>query len=226
MAILPSLVFAQESEPKERLFSVGLTYSPNYSYRHLSYGSESESLVKWRERYEEPSFGFNAGIAAQYRFGKRFEVVLGVQYSEQGSAFREIELISIEGTQLGSYDSEFVFSYIEVPLRANYHVLDRKVFAYVTLGASANFFQSDEVQSTVTWNDGDTEESTSATDIVNFNQIAYALIGGFGVGTSLHERWEIRLEPIFRYSITPVADAPIDQHNYSIGGQFGVYFKI
>jgi hypothetical protein len=35
----------------------------------------------------------------------------------------------------------------------------------------------------------------------------------------------MRLEPIFRYSLTPLADAPIKQYNYSIGGQLGIIYN-
>jgi len=50
-------------------------------------------------------------------------------------------------------------------------------------------------------------------------------MGSVFTGYDFNNKWSIRLEPIFRYSLTPIEDAPIQQYNYSLGGQLGIIYN-
>ena len=52
------------------------------------------------------------------------------------------------------------------------------------------------------------------------------LVGGVGLGYHISEKLNLRVEPLFRYSLAPLAEAPIDQYNYSIGCQIGMNMKL
>jgi hypothetical protein len=225
--ITPMLCNGQESTDKQGRFSIGVNFSPNYSYRVLNYSDEWQSTVDSREEYEQGSFGFNTGVVAHYSFLERLEVELGVQYSRQAHMFTDVPLYDfIEDRILGKADTQFRYHYIEIPLRVNYHFMVKKVFGYITAGISVNTFLNDESKTWVTYDNGETEVVTGETSIADFNEVAFGIIGGAGIAYKVTNRFDIRLEPLFRYSLTPLAEAPIDQHNYSIGCQVGISMRL
>jgi hypothetical protein len=223
----PLFEMAQESISVEDKFSIGVNFSPNFCYRMLNYPDELQTIADSREKFEHPSFGFNAGIAARYIFVTNLEVEFGVQFSRQTHIFKNVPISDAMGNpSLGFADNQLRYHYLELPLRVNYQFLNRKVFGYVTTGVSMNLFLNDKSKSWLTYNTGETAVVTSESSIYDFNKIAFAVLGGFGIGYHISEKLNVRLEPLFRYSLTPLAEAPINQYNYSIGCQFGVGMKL
>jgi len=41
----------------------------------------------------------------------------------------------------------------------------------------------------------------------------------------LNDAWDLKFEPIFRYSLKPIVDAPIKQYNYTLGGQISMIYN-
>ncbi len=208
-----------------------MNFSPNYSYRTLNNSDEFGYIggldVAIREGLDDPSFGFNTGIAAQYSILENLEVELGVQFSRQTHIFKDVSLIDFDSyDNIGKADNQFRYHYLEIPLRLNYRVINKKVFAYITAGVSLNQYLYSESKSWITYNNGDEKVVISDLEIIDYNKMVFGLIGGVGVGYHLSERFNIRAEPLYRYSITPLADAPIEQRNYSIGCQFGIYISL
>ena len=225
--IAPLFGMAQESVSEEGKFSIGVNFSPNFCYRTLNYLDESQTFVDTREELEHPSFGFNAGISARYIFITNLEVELGVQFSRQTHMFKNIPISDGMGnTSLGLADNQLRYHYLELPLRVNYRFLNRKVFCYVTAGVSMNLFLNDKSKIWLTYNTGETDVVTSESSIYDFNKTALAVLGGLGIGYHISEKLNVRLEPLFRYSLTPLAEAPINQYNYSIGCQIGMNIKL
>lgn len=225
--LTPFVCVGQESELEKGPFSIGLNFSPNYSYRTLSYDDELQGFVEVREELEHASFGFNTGIATQYLVSQNLELALNLQASRQAHIFKEVPIADAMGGITGGFaDNELRYYYLEIPVRANYHFLKGDVFAYATAGVSLNLFLIDESKSWITYANGETDERSTERAIQDFNKTAFGLIGGLGLGYNLNEKWDIRMEPVIRYSLTPLAEAPIDQYNYSIGCQFGVNMKL
>lgn len=227
MLIAPLFGMAQELVSEEDKFSIGVNFSPNYCYRTLNHPDEWQTFVDTREELEHPSFGFNAGIAARCIFFTTIEVELGVQFSRQTHMFKNVPISDAMGiTPLGLADNQLRYHYLELPLRVNYWFFNRKVFGYVTAGVSMNQFLNDKSKSWLTFNTGETDVVISESSIYDFNKTAFAILGGLGIGYHISEKLNVRLEPLYRYSLTPLAEAPIDQYNYSIGCQIGVNMKL
>ncbi len=227
LAILtPILLVGQEVEKERSKFSIGLNISPNYSYRTLSYDEEGREIVEFREEYEDPGFGFNTGVAVQYVMNERVELALNAQVSRQTHIFKDLLVTDVIGSQVGRLNWYYSYYYLEVPARVNYHFLKGDFFGYVTAGASVNFLLKDEIRTEINFDNGESDERTTETSIQNFKETTIGLIGGFGFGYHLNEKWDARMEPVFRYSLTPLAEAPIDQFNYSIGYQIGVNMRL
>lgn len=221
------LSFGQDPVVEQHRFSAGLNFSPNYSYRVLKYRSELQYFVDTREESEHASFGFNTGLTAQYNMGALLELELGLQYSRQTNIFKNVPAYDdLSFTSVGLVDYQCRYYYLEIPVRLNYRVLNKKVFWYVTGGVSLNIFLKDKTKYWLTYNGGLKEVNTVENATVDPNSLVYAVIGGVGAGYNITEKFNLRLEPLFRYSLTPLEEAPIDQHNYSVGTQLSLNIKL
>lgn len=225
--IAPLFGMAQESVSGKDIFLIGVNFSPNFCYRTLDYPDELQTVVDSRVESEHPSFGFNVGIATRYFFVTNLEVELGIQFSRQTHIFKNVPISDAMGNiSPGLADSQLRYHYIELPLRANYRFLNRKVFGYVTTGISINVFLNDQSKSWITYYTGETDVITFESSINTFSKTAFAVLGGFGIGYHITEKLNLTLEPLCRYSLTSLAKAPIDQYNYSLGCQIRVDMKL
>lgn len=225
--LTPLLSSGQGLTNTESKFSMGVNFSPNYCYRIIEYSEDMTTLVNLREKHEHPSFGFNTGIAAQYLLTQKLEIELGLQYSRQTHLFKDAAIFAgiINPTTI-KVDQQNRYSYIEIPLQLNYRFLNKKLFGYVSAGVSLNQFIKDKAKLRISYNNGETEVEWGNTGILDFNKTILGVLGGFGLGYHLNDKLNLRIEPIGRYSLTPLAEAPIEQYNYSIGCQVGVNLKL
>lgn len=179
-----------------------------------------------RGRYEQASFGFNAGIAAQYLIVRNFEIELGLQFSRQTHMYKDVRIADPNSNgYLGLSDLEYRHHYIEIPLRVNYRFVNKKLFAYVTAGASVGQYLNNEIKFWLRFDNGEKETSVSEQEDRYFNKTTIGLVGGLGIGYHLNRKLNLRAEPLFRYSLTPLQGAPIKQYNYSIGCQIALNMK-
>jgi hypothetical protein len=104
------------------------------------------------------------------------------------------------------------FEYIEVPLIVKYKVIDRKLGFNFLGGLSTNLL----VGSNAYYNeDGNQEKIGETTDIKPFN---YSSILGVGLSYSVSERFNINLEPTFRYYLNSINESSVvKSHPYSMG---------
>jgi len=226
---LSSLVgFGQELVEKENRISIGVNFSPNYSFRTLKYSDELNFSFESRDDFEEASFGFNTGVQIMYKLKSKLELESGAQFSRQTHKFVNVPIIGGENHSeyMGTADSQNQYHYLEIPLKMNYRFIDRKFFVHATLGMSVNIFIDSRTKNWFEYNDGSSEVVFGEPAIFNENKIIFATMGGIMAGYNLNEKWSLRIEPLFRYSLTPIANAPIEQFNYSIGGQIGLVMNL
>lgn len=96
MRILTTLTFVFLSivaigQPKEidstKRFSIGINFSPDYSYRKLYLANDEYGFVKHRNEKESPRFGFTTGLTVCYRLNSRFALESGLQFSDKGDKY-------------------------------------------------------------------------------------------------------------------------------------------
>jgi len=217
----PIMSIGQDSKHIQNKFSVGFSFSPNYSYRMLSYSDDLQYIVEAREEFEQPSFGFNTGTSLNYPITKRLELEIGIQFSRQTQLWRDVPIVDISGsTNQGLGDSELRYQYLEIPIRINWLVVNKKLFGFLFGGASTNLFLYDQSKSWLTYHNGSTEVITGKIPYFESKKIGIALLSGIGVGYHFSEKLDFRIEPIIRSSLTSVGYGLIQQYNYSFGVQF------
>jgi opacity protein-like surface antigen len=221
LIFLPLLGYSQDKIVDK--IRVGINLSPNYSYRNLRYAQILENVVQAREENEQAAFGYNAGVFARYSVFQKFELEFGIQYANQSHQFKNVTLANEIGAPIGTSDSRCNYNYVELPLRINYKFHQKEKLAiYSTIGASANFFINSTTLTQNTLYDGTKSRDKEVTPYLTPNRSTISFLFGIGVNYPLTEKLNLRFEPILRYSLTPLADAPILQYNYSLGGQFSV----
>ena len=104
------------------------------------------------------------------------------------------------------------FEYIEVPLILRYRLVDRKVGFNFLGGMSTNMLVG---SNTYYNNDGNREKIGETTDLKPFN---YSSIVGIGIDYAISDRFNISLEPTFRYYLNSINESSvIRSYPYSIG---------
>ena len=114
------------------------------------------------------------------------------------------------------------YCYLDIPIKANYLILKGKINLIVTAGFSTNIYLYQRTKVSFVGSD-ETNSSSNSEDLSRLN--VAVLLGG-GIDYNINQRLKLRVEPIFRYSIMPIVDAPIKQYQYSIGVNFGLYYQL
>jgi len=219
------LVLGQEANTdKPGKFAVGLVFSPDYCYRALT---SATSSVDWRNDIEIPKFGYTTGLSGGYRFNSKFGLEVNIQYSNKGEQTTEFELTYIDPDPIAPQKVRYVYNYLymDLPVKAMVYLLDKKLQFFLSAGFSTNFFIGEKVVVFYTYEDGRTEKKSSLSNS-SFYRVNLAVSGSMGLGYNFGERINLRVEPIFRSSVTPIVNAPIKGYLYSLGLNVGVYYKL
>lgn len=211
-------------------FSLGILFSPDYNYRYLHSENDIINLVQLRNDLESARLGFSAGVVARYQFKKRLAFESGIRLFDKGFKYEMNSkgLVNIDGTpytddpaipdEMKSIDHYY---YVGVPLKLNYYFLRKKISLFISGGFSTDFFLSGNTKSVMYFEDR-TEKKTSEMN-EDFNNVNFTGLAGFGLETNVLQKLQLRFEPIFSYSFTPVVDAPMKGHLYSFGANIVLF---
>ena len=72
----------------------------------------------------------------------------------------------------------------------------------------------------------DPESAETIKNSAKFSDISIAVIIGAGIDYAINNKLNLRIEPMFRRAIIPLVDAPIKEYHYSLGANFGLYYKL
>lgn len=215
-------IFGQSTEVNsDRTLFLGLAFSPDYSYRTIS----SEMNVDLWNAAEEPKFGFTTGLVALFKFNPRFALETGLQFSDKGykiqSTIRNSEPWPPNPLQKST--NIFHYQYLDIPVKANYFILTKRLKIFVSAGISANIFLNNKTTLIYDYDDGSMEtESVSEPDLKALNVAAMV---GVGMDYAIANRLHLRVEPIFRHSVTNTLDAPISRYPYSLGANTALFYE-
>ncbi len=234
------LVCQNPDSTKTKRFSIGLVFSPDYCYRTLKPdgASMSQSIARQRDSTETGRTGFTTGLSFLFQMNKRFTLETGIQYSDKGEQTKDMVLnfgsniaprngFAYSGGSGASnpVSANFVYhyNYIDIPLKANYYLLTRRFKLFASAGLSVNVFLNERNNLVEKYSDG-SSSSSSSTSSNGLSRINLAFVAGLGVSYSISNRLTIRMEPVYRRSITSIIDAPVKEYVYSIGLNTGLYY--
>ena len=117
----------------------------------------------------------------------------------------------------GNIDQKFGF--IEVPLELEYSVLDKKFGINIIGGFSTFILNENEIYADV---DGTTTLIGEANNIKN---TSFSANFGLGMDYNLSKKWNVNLEPTFKYQINTFNDTSGDFRPFFIGVYTGLSYK-
>ena len=217
----------------EKKFSIGVAFSPDYSFRRLhSTNEESDFLKDTRNQFESAKFGYTTGLVAKYRLNRSLALESGLKLSDKGENYvmRKEDFVFVDGLSTEEdpaipekYKTNYHFYYLGLPVKLNYIFLERKVNLFVSAGFSTDFFLEGKQSSVFHFEDKVEESSFSMEG--DFKKITFTGLAGFGMETQISRMIHIQFEPIFRYSFTPLVDIPLKEYLYSAGVNLTLLFN-
>ena len=228
LCMICSNIFAQDNK-----LLIGASFSPDYSYRHLSANSKNsdsfaKELIAARNEAEAPLLGFNSGLKLIYKIKPKWALETGIGISKKGERFKEMEILVTDPNDPLAGDkikNRFSYYYLEVPIKANYYLTTGKLKLFASAGLSADLFLFGKNKAIITFSDGH-KDIYNTTSTSNGNSFALGVQGGFGVEYSLSNKFDMRIEPTYRRQILTTGNQIIKVQYYSAGLTVGVYYKL
>jgi opacity protein-like surface antigen len=213
-----------------RKFSVGLTASPNYSFRNLvatDFGKSDNAYTingsefDYREHFEDKKLSYSYGINLQYRINKHFALEAAVYRANIGYEIEHVQYGYSNNINHLVYD----FNYVDIPLSFKYFVFNKKVSLFFIAGVSANVFVLSRVK-TINLVTNDVAYSHSREGVTPYN---ISVLGGLGISYEISNRMNVSLQPQYeRFLNTKLNNdylsAIYDEYLYSYGVNFGLYY--
>lgn len=220
---------ASEQPPKEHNLSIGIIGSPDYCYRSLSSSSQYQWIVNERNSREIPKFGYTYGISLQWHMVKRFAIEMQAQVSDKG--YKTITYPIYYGsipntfTYPTSISHNYHYKYTDFTLKGNIYILAKRFKLYITVGGVINLLDPSTDKYTVTYPDGHTDTNSEIIEWSGLSKVGITIISGFGASYDIGKRFIIKLEPVYRRSITSLSSGDVREIFYSYGINAGVYYR-
>ena len=210
LLVLPFRVFSQTADSSQsRKVDIGFNYSADYSYRNLTAAESNRSIVEMYDSIEHGRYGSTFGLNGMYSFSDKISFSLGVLFSDKGEKTK----VAVDAKNL-SYINHYY--YLDIPLKVNYFVFKKQI--YFTGGISSNLFLKSTIR--------DIDQNKTVNTNLNSNKINMAYLGGIGINQQLSDSWSFKSEVLYRHSMRPIMDAPLNRYLYSVGISAGFFYQI
>jgi hypothetical protein len=211
---------------KIKKYALGITYSPDLCYRNLNSAAEHKWISDIRDTLETGKMGHTTGVNLTININKKISLSTGILFSDKGAKTKRYTFENTGNLNAPAFNTiTFHYYYIDIPLKVNYYLHDKKCKFYITGGMSTNIFISQKNTSKIEYYNKDSEKITSTNKQPDFAKINFAVIAGLGIDCPITPKYYFKLEPQFRYSINSIIKAPIKEYLYSAGLNIGIYYK-
>ena len=106
--------------------------------------------------------------------------------------------------------------FTSIPVKAGYFLMDRKMSLRLNVGVAANYFMGSQVTANNNVLNGSIDDS--------FNAWSFDGLGGFEIGYSILDNFDVTFEPNYRQSITPLTDSNATESRFLV--QTGLKYRI
>ncbi|HPI12837.1 MAG TPA: hypothetical protein PLK63_17460 [Catalimonadaceae bacterium] len=207
-------------------FQIGLSFSPNVSYRWLRLkggNSSNESNMETMDKYETPVFGFTTGVNGIYSFNQKSGIQFGINVSKSGYQSKwHDEFWIIWGDQFKVHTkSRSEYYYLEVPISYQHFINQGKFRLLMRGGIITHLFLKGTYHLS---NFYSPEIYESSNPIMNSRPYLSGLFSA-GLDWQLHPRINFRVEPIVRFGLTSINDYAIRTHLWSAGLDCSVFYR-
>lgn len=230
LLLATTILYSQNTDNEKGLISLGTFFSPNYSYRHIERDADMGNLLNdVVNDYSKPVFGFNAGLQIFFNVNTFLNIESGAEFYQQRNGYLNIPIADMDDYDVvyGYVDSYYMHNYISLPVKFNFKVFRKnKFYAGTSVGFSTNFFIYARIVYKTKYNDFPHPIiERNNVDVSNVYKINFDFRTSIYMVYQLNDAWDLKFEPIFRYSLKSIFDAPIKQYNYTLGGQISMIYN-
>ncbi len=217
-------VFSQPDEQKNnRRLSLGLSFSPDYSSAITKLNNpDFPNFVK---DYIEPDFGYTAGVNLSYQVNGWLGLEAGLHFANKGYKSSWIPSTNIQGAQLGKARYFDHFYYLDIPLTAKFYILQKRLRLFATAGLSPSIYLDGNYYFEIKYVNGE-EKTQNSESPLSARAINLVMLAGLGIGYNISNKISLRLEPIYRRSLTSINSNPMKFYLWSIGVNAGMYYRL
>ena len=230
--LAPFGLSAQDStSTKFKHWAIGFTISPDYCYRILTTDGSvsSKNIVSSRNENEQAQYGVTKGFNVCCFFKKYFSIETGINYSNSGYRTKDFSdfiyfgppdpYIPTKTKSIYNYDC------IDIPLKTNFIFGKKKLHFIASAGIITDFLLFRTETQTAEYSDG-TIMTSNFKSQSGFNFVNLTLLLSAGADINLSKKFNLRIEPTYRYSLDIRDTSPIKEHLWSAGLNFGLYYRM
>jgi opacity protein-like surface antigen len=228
-----TVAYSQDSTVvKDRRFYIGASFSPDYSYRTLTKNDDTLSSASWtriknlEDSIYKPKYGFTTGICFGFQINKRLSIETGILYSDKG--YKTVPILTIyDWSQPPAKATNIIkYVYMDIPLKANYTFLKKRLQIVVSIGAVLNRYRYSRTK-TIPETPTATFKEQVYKNTYDYNSINISPTVSVGVKYKISNRINLRAEPTFRYGLLGIDDKSYaSTHLWSAGLNFGFYIGL
>ena len=230
LIVTPDFIFSQQMDSnKIHPWSLGITFSPDFTYRNI-YANKSyvgQVIGDFRDTTEIPRFGYTTGINLKRKMNNKISIKIGLLFADKGEQTikRHLTFATPDPSNVTDVQFKYHYYFIDMPISIEYYLLNKKTKIFLTTGISFNYFIFYNQYSTLTYIDGHTS-SKSQSQFGGYSFVNISFLGGIGFSYQISKKISIELIPTYRRSITSIVNAPITGILYSAGINFGIYYRL
>lgn len=225
-------VYGQKDTTKTdfKRFQVGVNFSPNTCYRILTDANDAYgnlNIINIRNKSEIMKFGYTTGLSFVFNFKRWVGIELGAQYNNQGYKTRKnIPLYNPQTNILtpSSTHVDYVFNYMDIPVKINFIVGHKKVRFFSSIGISANFLLRATQTSFIDYGGSQPNKTVKYVNnkVKAFNISPFMSVG---IDYQIKDFFTLRIAPTFRYGVLSTNNAPINEYLLNAGCNVACYFN-
>lgn len=161
LSLISSVVFGQTAEPvSSSKVSIGISFSPDYSYRTLHSAGSFQIGTEFRDTVEIAKLGYTAGLSLLVKLWNRVSFETGLYFSNKRYRTKSIALYDINPPfeePVNRIKSSYNYYYLNIPIKVNYFILTGKIKLFASAGFSTNIFLDEREK--VTFEDPESAET-------------------------------------------------------------------
>jgi hypothetical protein len=234
LLVLTHFLFASawEEDGKFKRIYIGLSVTPNVTYRYLKQGvvpaglssSEVQDVITSRNKYEYPGVGIGGAVKLGVRLTHFLSIESGVQVTYQWYRYSSVISAYPPGwTPMPIPTDSFVskeknkYVYFNIPLALNFTVGKHRVKGIISLGTTFDFLLRQNINYTYTYNNGTTSSTRTVSQYDNFKTFNLSPFLGIGIDCYLSKALVLRIMPIAQIQAFQNINTPITEYLYNAG---------
>jgi len=214
-------IFCKGQNDKKGLY-IGILGSPDYS--NLNVSGKDKGFINSFNDMKSSKMSYSGGIGLLYRINNLVAIESGLFYSNKGFTLKFI-LRTIEPDPLypdgSTIKHRYNFHYLDIPLKVNIYLLKKNVQLFLSGGIAGNVLLNAKEVTKIQ------NRKYAFSNTSYYQSFGVSMLASVGVDLPLSSKTSVRIEPIFRRSITRAnKDGEIKWYLYNTGLNLGLYYKL